>query len=191
MARPRIDLSSKWLLHHQGKGALQAGGITGVRRIEPMPGEIAQSRKYPDGLLRVFLQGEPEPCHALVEVATYPEKRALKQALDDLTLAYNVLGQVPELVMLVLRPKERFRIGGRHEMRSRLGLARLEVEWRTVELWTLSADEFLARGDIGVVPWVPLMGFDGPPDDLLERCAAKIEREASARDRSICWRYRR
>jgi hypothetical protein len=183
MARQRIDISSKWLLHNQGKGALLVGGLRGVRRIEPMPGEIAQSRKYPDGLLRVFLEGEQKPLHTLVEVATYPEKRARKQALDDLTLAYNVLGHLPELLLLVLRPKGRLRIGGKCEVRSRLGLARLETEWKTVELWTLSAEEFLTAGDVGVVPWVPLMGFEGPPETLLERCAEKIEREAPAKDR--------
>jgi hypothetical protein len=91
------------------------GGLKGVRRIEPMPGEIVQSRKYPDGLLQVFLGREPKPHHVLVEVATYPEKRALKQALDDLTLAYTALGYLPELLMLILRPRGKFRIGGNHE----------------------------------------------------------------------------
>ncbi len=87
MPRQRIDMGSKWLLHNQGKGALLVGGLKGVRRIEPMPGEIVQNRQYPDGLLRASLAGEPKPHHVLVEVATYPEKRALKQALDDLSLA--------------------------------------------------------------------------------------------------------
>ncbi len=184
MARQRIDIGSKWLLHHEGKGALQVGGLTGVQRIEPMPGEIAQSRKYPDGLLRVFLEGDPTPCHALVEVATYPEKRVMRQALGDLTLAYNVPGHVPELLILVLRPRGKFRVGGRHEMRSRLGLSRLAAEWRTVELWKLPAEEFLDRGDVGAMPWVPLMHYDGPPENLLERCAVKIEREAPAKDQA-------
>jgi hypothetical protein len=155
-----------------------------VRRFEPMPGEVVQNRKYPDGLLRVYLQGEREPHEVLIEVATYPEKRALKQALDDLTLSYQALGHLPELLMLVLRPKGRFRIGGRHEVRSKLGLSRLEAEWRPVDLWTLSAEEFLAERDVGVVPWVPLMHFDGPPEALLERCAEKIESEAHPKDRA-------
>jgi hypothetical protein len=184
MPRQRFDIGSKWLLHHQGKGALLVGGLKGVRRIEPMPGEIVQSRKYPDGLLQVFLQGERKPHPVLIEVATYPEKRALKQALDDLTLAYSALGYLPELLMLILRPKSRFRISGRHEVRSHLGLSRLTAEWKPVELWTLPADDFLAEGDVGVVPWVPLMRFDGPPEALLERCAEKIEREAHPKDRA-------
>jgi hypothetical protein len=184
MPRQRADIASKWLLHHQGKGALFVGGLKGVRRYQAMPGEIAQSRKFPDGLLQVFLAGEKKPCPVLVEVATYPEKRALKQALDDLALAYSALGHLPELLMLVLRPKGTFRIGGKHEVRSKLGLARREAEWKPVELWTLPAEEFLASGDVGVVPWVPLMRFDGPPESLLERCAEKIEREAHPGDRA-------
>ncbi len=183
MARQRYDIGSHWLLHNQGKGALLVGGIQGVRRIEPMPGEIAQTRKYPDGLLRVYLAGQRAPQPVLVEVATYSEERALKQALDDLALAYSALGRLPELLMLVLRPKGTFHIGGRHEVRSHLGLSRLTAEWKPVELWTLPAEEFLSAGDVGVVPWVPLMHFDGPPEALLERCAEKIEREAPPKDR--------
>jgi hypothetical protein len=184
MARQRYDISSHWLLHNQGKGALLVGGLQGVRRIEPMPGEIAQSRKYPDGLLRVYLAGQRAPCHVLVEVATFSEERALKQALDDLALAYSALGHLPELLMLVLRPKGSFRISGKHEVRSKLGLSSLGAGWKPVEVWTLSANEFLSGGEVGVAPWVPLMHFDGPPEALLERCAEKIEREAHPKDRA-------
>lgn len=184
MPQQRFDIGSKWLLHHQGKGALLVGGFKDVSRIEPMPAEIVQNRKYPDGLLRVYLAGQRKPHYVLVEVATFAEERALRQALDDLTLSYQTLGSLPELLMLVLRPKGRFRISGRHEIRSKLGLSRLEAEWKPVELWTLPAEEFLAQGDVGVTPWVPLMQFDGPPESLLERCAEKIEREAHSRDRS-------
>jgi hypothetical protein len=184
MARPRFDIGSKWLLQSQGKGALLVGGLKGVRRIEPLPGEIVQSRKYPDGLLRVYLANERRPHHVLIEVATYSEERALRQALDDLTLAHSVLGHLPELLMLVLRPKGRFRIGGKHAVQSKLGLSRLEAQWKPVELWTLSAADFLAEGDVGVVPWITLMDFNGPPEALLERCAEKIERTAHPKDRA-------
>jgi hypothetical protein len=117
-------------------------------------------------------------------LATYPEKRVLKQALDDLSLAYSALGYLPELLMLILKPKGRLQIKGRHAVRSKLGLSRLEAEWRPVELWTLPAEEYLATGDVGVVPWVPLMKFDGPPESLLERCAEKIERQAHPKDKA-------
>ena len=184
MPRQRFDMGSKWLLHNQGKGALLVGGFKDVQRIEPMPGEIVQNRKYPDGLLRVYLAGQRRPHHVLIEVATYSEERALRQALDDLTLSYQTLGSLPELLMLVLRPKGRFQISGKHEVRSKLGLSRLEAQWKPVELWTLPAAEFLVQSDVGVTPWVPLMHFDGPPESLLERCAEKIEREAHPKERA-------
>jgi hypothetical protein len=184
MPQQRFDIGSKWLLQNQGKGALFIGGIKGVQRIETMPGEIVQNRKYPDGLLRVYLAGQRKPHYVLIEIATYSEERALRQALDDLTLSYQTLGHLPELLMLVLRPKGRFRISGRHEVRSKLGLSRLEAVWKTVELWTLPAMEFLQQGDAGVTPWVPLMEFTGPPETLLERCAEKIEHEANPKDQA-------
>src|ERR1051325_11356536 len=107
MARQRFDIGSKWLVHKQGKGALLVGGFTDVRRCEPMPGEVIQNRRYPDGLLQAFFGNDPKPHHVLMEIATYPEKRALNQAMDDLALAYSALGHLPELLMLVLRPKRK------------------------------------------------------------------------------------
>jgi len=183
MARQRFDIGSKWLLHNQGNGALRVAGQD-VRRCQPMPGEIAQNRRYPDGLLQAFLGNEPKQHNVLIEVATYPERRALKQALDDLALAYSALGHLPELVMFVLRARGKLRIGDNHAIRSKLGLSQLEARWRTVELWALPGEEFLREGDVGIVPWVPLMHFDGPPDAVLERCAERIEREAEPQQRT-------
>jgi hypothetical protein len=134
MARQRFDIGSKWMLHNHGKGAALVGGLNEVSRCEPMPGEIVQNRRYPDGLLQAFLVNDPKPHHLLIEIATYPEKRALKQALDDLTLAYSALGPLPELLMLVLHPKGKFRIGASHAVQSELDWSHLEVKWRTVEL---------------------------------------------------------
>jgi hypothetical protein len=184
MARQRYDMASKWLLHEQGKGVLQVGGLKNVRHVEPMPGEIVQSRKYPDGLLRVFLGGEKKPHHVIVEIATYPEKRALKQALDDLALAYSVLGHLPDLLMLVLCRKGNLHISGEYEVGGTLGMSNLIGKWKPVELWTLPAVEYLEKAGPAVTPWITLMKFDGPAEVLLQRCADKIEREALPQERA-------
>lgn len=183
MARQRFDIGSKWLLQNQGRGVLRVGGLENVRRCEPMPGELIQNRRYPDGLVRAFLGKDPTAHHVLIEIATYPERRALKQALDDLTLTYSALGHLPDLIMLVLRPKGKFRIEGKHAIQGKLGTSRLAVEWKSIELWTLSAEEFLSEGDVGILPWVPLMHMDAPPESVLARCAQRLEREASATQR--------
>ena len=184
MARQRFDIGSKWLLHNQGKGAALVGGLKEVTRCEPMPGEIVQNRRLPDGLLQAYLADDPKAHPLLIEIATYPEKRAMKQAFDDLTLAYSALGQLPDLLMLVLRPKGKFRIGDVHGIQSDMKLSSLEAKWRTVELWTLPAERFLAEADVGVLPWVPLMAIEGSPETLLERCADRIEREAQPGQRT-------
>jgi hypothetical protein len=179
MARQRYDIGSKWLMQNYGRQVLRVGGLTNVMRTEPMPGEVVQNRRYPDGLLRAFLRGESTPHHVLIEIATYPERRALKQALDDLTLAYSALGHLPDLLMLVLRPKGKIRIEGKHAVAGRLGLSHLHVSWRTVEMWTLSAEAFLAEGDVGILPWVPLMQMAGSPANILQECARRIRHEAA------------
>jgi hypothetical protein len=90
---------------------------------------------------------------------------------------------LPELLMLVLRPQGRFRIEGRHTVHSRLGWSELGCGWKVVELWTLPAEELLAAGDVGVVPWVPLAQSDAPPAELLEQCRERIETQAHPDDR--------
>jgi hypothetical protein len=108
----------------------------------------------------------------------------LQQALDDLTLATVHFRQPPELLIVVLCPKGRYRVTQQHERRSRLGWSSLAGAWNVVELWTLEAEELLAAGDIGVVPWVPLTRFDGPPEDLLDRCRQRIETQAHPKDQA-------
>ena len=77
MARQRFDISSKWLVQNQGKGALLVGGLEGVNRSEPMPGEVIQNRRYPDGLLQVFFGSEPKPNHVLMEIAFFGGQKVM------------------------------------------------------------------------------------------------------------------
>jgi hypothetical protein len=184
MPHHEFDKSSKYLVQRQGQGVLWLGGARDVRLCRALQAELVQPRQLPDGLLEVFFHGRSKPDYVLVEVATYPEKRVAQQALADLTLAHLYLRVVPELLILVLHPKGRFHVSGRHEVRSRLGWSQLGCGWKVVELWTLSAEELLAAGNVGVVPWVPLSKFDGPPEPLLERCRERIEQQAHPEDRA-------
>jgi predicted transposase YdaD len=47
-----------------------------------------------------------------------------------------------------------------------------------VELWTLAAEDLFAANDVGVIPWVPLTQYQGPPETLLEQCRQRIEEQA-------------
>ncbi|HXG11220.1 MAG TPA: hypothetical protein VNK04_15790 [Gemmataceae bacterium] len=178
MPRHEFDKSSKWLIQHYGNAVLYLAGVRDVRRWRALQAEVVQPRRLPDGLLEVWLPGHKKPDHFLLEVATYPEPRILDQALDDLMLTYQQLRHLPELLVVVLRPKGRARAEGNQEVQSRLGWSRLAGAWKVVELWTLPAEELLAAGDVGLVPWVPLTQFAGPPSALLERCRQQIEQQA-------------
>ncbi len=105
MPRQQFDKSSKYLLREHGRGILTLAGAADVRTCRPLQAELVQPRRLPDGLLEVFFRGRKEPDYVLVEVATYPEKRALNQAINDLMLSRQQLGRLPELLMLVLCPK--------------------------------------------------------------------------------------
>src|SRR5204862_5878355 len=131
------DKSSKWLIQRYGKSILTLGGARGLRRCRALQAEVVQPRRLPDGLLEAFFEGERQPVHVLLELATYPERRVLGQAVDDLMLAYQQLRVLPELLIVVLHPKGQFRVQSEHELQSKLQWSKMAVQWKVVELWTL------------------------------------------------------
>jgi hypothetical protein len=181
--RHRFDKSSKWLIQKHGDGILYLGGIRGVRRWRALQAELVQPTRLPDGLLEVFFHSRDKPDYFLVEVATYPEKRISQQALHDLTLALEHLGVLPEMITLVLNPRGQLRVAGSFAVESRLRWSRLTCSWKVVELWAVPAEDLLAGGNVGLLPWVPLTQFQGPPRPLLEECRKRIDKQARPDER--------
>ncbi len=142
-----------------------------------MQSEVVQPRKLPDGLLEVRVRGRSEPSLMLVEIATYPEKRVVNQMMDGLRLVRQARGILPDGLVIVLRSKGKYRIPEEGTGQSALGWSKETLTWKRVEVWTLSAEETLASPDVGGVPLVPLMHFEGPPEPLLRRCRERIDRE--------------
>ena len=185
MAEPVYDKSSKWLLEHHGRGVTQLGGLREVISTKAIQAEVVQQRQLPDGLLEVRLRGRREPVLILVEFCTYPESRAAAQLLDDLMLVRQARGVLPDGLALVLCPRGQAEVPDEQEVRSALGWSRALFGWKVVKLWTLPAEEMLASPDVGVVPWVPLMAFAGPPEPLLRRCRERIDQEAGAQKANL------
>ena len=185
MARERhaFDKSSKWLIQTHGNSILYLGGLRECKTWRALQAELVQPRTLPDGLLEVLFHGRSRPDYFLLEIATFPETRISKQALDDLGLAYHQLHVLPELLTAVLAPRGRVRVSGSHEVESRLKWSRLACAWKVVELWQLRAEDLLAAGDVGLLPWVPLTQFAGLPATIFEECRRQIEENAPVRDR--------
>jgi predicted transposase YdaD len=134
--------------------------------------------------LEVFFHGRIDPHYFLLEMATFPEKRVYEQALSDLSLAYHQLQVLPELLTVVLHPKGRLRIQGAHEVTSRLQWSRLACQWKVVELWELAAEDLLSAQQVGLLPWVALTRFQGPPGPILEQCRRQIDAQALPDERA-------
>lgn len=98
----------------------------------------------------------------LLEIATYPEARVASQIMDDIALSWLGRHVLPEVVVLFLYPKGNVVPAETIKLNSRQGCTTWDASWRIVKLWEVPADELLATGDVGVVPWVPLARFEGP-----------------------------
>jgi hypothetical protein len=114
------DKGSKRLIAHHGAALLRIGGVTDLDRWQAAPTDLVLPAKLPDGLIFVWRAGRERPKPHVIEIATYPETRAAEQALRHLLLVYLVRNEVPNVLVLVLRPKGQLRVPGRAQRPSRM-----------------------------------------------------------------------
>ncbi len=177
------DRTGKWMVGHHGSSILRLAGVQGVVRCRAAQAEVVQPRQLPDGLLEAFLETRDDPVPYVVELATFPERRAVRQAVRDALLVFLDREEVPEVVVIVLHTKGRYRIPGRHRAASFSGQTGLSVRWRVVELWNVPAADLLATNDVGLLPWVPLARIGGPAEPVLRECRRRIEQQAPESER--------
>jgi hypothetical protein len=172
------DRCSKWLIDHHGDAILHLAGVHGFSAWRAVQSELVAPRRLPDGLLEVVFPGQPEPTLFLIEIETFADRSVAPQLFEDILLTRMDRGVVPDVVTLVLRPKGHAEVADHVVEVSRHGLTSLRAAWRVVRLWELDAEELLAAGDVGLIPWVPLTRFPGPPEQLLRQCRERIETRA-------------
>ncbi|WP_165230707.1 hypothetical protein [Aquisphaera insulae] len=174
------DRSSKWLIQHHGGAILRLAGVSGIVRWKALQSEVVQPRALPDSLIAATLAGESDPRIFVLEMATYPEPRVVEQAIRDAALVYLDRGELPEVVVVVLSPKGRYRVPREAEVVSGWGRTIWNLRWHVVELWTIPAEDLLAVPEVGAVPWALLGHIDGPPEPFFRRCRERIDLEAPA-----------
>jgi hypothetical protein len=54
----------------------------------------------------------------------------------------------------------------------------LDLSWKALKLWEVPAEVLISMGDVGLLPWAPLAQFAGPPERIVSRCRARIDRQA-------------
>ena len=149
-------------------------GWVAPRSCRAAQAEVTHPRQLPDGLLEVTFEDQVDLDLFLVEVATYPDQRVRGQLVRDVCIVYLDKRVLPEVLTLVLCQRGNVEVGNTEELNSRLGWTGLGVKWRVVEMWKLSAEQLLAANDIGLVPWVPLAHYDGPPEVVLQECRCAL-----------------
>ena len=149
------------------------------RALQP---EAVQPRQSPDGLLEVRRRGAATASLFIIEITSAADNRVAGQVLDDLMLIYQDRRVLPEIVSLVLQPKGQVQVSDHVEVRSQHGFTMIRASWRLVELWRLSAAEALQLGEPGLMPWVPLMTIEGPPEPVLEQCRRVIDEKTTGED---------
>ncbi len=172
------DKSSKWLIQHHGDSILRLAGVDDIETWTPLQAELISPRRLPDGLIEVRRRGETDLDPYVLEIATYPEARVVEHVVTATALVYLDRQVVPDVLVLVLHPRGNALAAGATTMRSRQGWTTWPLSWRIVRLWELPAQALLAAGDVGLIPWVPLTQFDGPPESIVRECRERIDRDA-------------
>lgn len=168
------DRGSKWLIAHHGDAILKLAGITGFTSWRAVQPETVAPRRLPDGLLEVQFAGESNPSLVLIEIESYSDADADRQIFEDVAIVFLERRRVPDVVSLVLKPKGNAQVSGTIQHVSLRNTTRIGGSWPVVQLWNLTAEQLLADGDAGLIPWVPLTRTDLPPETLLGRCAERL-----------------
>jgi hypothetical protein len=177
------DKISKWSIQRRGASILRMAGVENIETWTPRQAELVLPRQLPDGVLWVWERGQPEPDVYILEIATYPDARVPSQVVRDAALGFLERNILPEVLVVFLHEKGNVPAAESIELRSRKGFTTLSLRWRAIKLWEIPAEDLLAMGDIGLLPWVPLAKFPGSPESIVRRCRARIDHHASSPDR--------
>jgi hypothetical protein len=71
----QFDKSSKRLIEHKGDSMLRSAGVRDFTAWKPLPAELVQSRRLPDGVVEVRSPGDAEPDFCILEIAIFPDAR--------------------------------------------------------------------------------------------------------------------
>ena len=129
----RFDRVSKWLSGHFGPSMVWLSGerrrILACRTVQA---EVVLPVKLPDGLFELEFDGAAEPELHLLETFIYPDRRAVEQIFRDAELVHADRRRVPEISVLTLRPRGRYRIPNRATFASSRGTTQIQAKWNKI-----------------------------------------------------------
>jgi hypothetical protein len=183
MARDRKDRSANWFMEHFGGAFLRLAKLPPIVRWQAVHNVLGFPKQIPDGLLDVTFAGKEKPDPVLFEIESYPDRETLSQIRRDLAIVLLSRGVIPDIIVIVLFPKGNLRIEPEQVAVSANQLTELSLKVHVVNLWTISAEEMIATGDVALLPWAPLAHFEGSPRELVQECIHRIEDQAPPPER--------
>lgn len=177
------DRSAKYLIEKHGDAILKLAAVPPFTSWRAVANEQVAPRRTPDGLLEVQFADHPAPTPVVIEVESRSSADNARQMAEDLALVYLTTGVWPDGILVVLNGPRDPAADDAVTLASAGGTSAAAVRWRTVRVWQLQAEDVFAAGDVGLLPLVPLTQSPLPPEDLLARCRAEIDRLAPPDDR--------
>lgn len=177
------DRAGKWLVSVKGDSILHLAGVTGFTSWKSVHSELVAPRRLPDGMIEANFPNEKKPRLYLVEFETYPDNSVDPQLFEDILLTRLEKKIVPEVICIVLKPKDNITVKGTHYETSQTGQVELSARWNVIEVWRFEMEELLARHEAGQIPWAALARFDGTIEERVRRCEEEIRLTTTPADR--------
>jgi len=121
----------------------------------------------------------------LVEFQARPDRKMAKRLLEYTAMHHRRHEKPVYPVVINLTGKGR---QAERYIMDCLELTVVDFNYRLINLEDITGRDFLYRGPVGLLPLVPLMRQDEPPEDVLEKCASRLNEEVeSDSDRNILY----
>jgi hypothetical protein len=181
--RDKKDRSVSWLVGHHAISLLRLAHIANAVSCRAAQTVMAYPKQIPDGMLEVVFSDKATPDLFLLEVETYPEQDTLRQIRRDLAMVLLSHDVLADTLVVVLAPKGNQSINAEQVLQSARGLTQVHVKVEVLNLWTVPAEEILKLNDENLLPLLPLTKHEGPPEELLQICVHRIEKQAPPQER--------
>ncbi len=157
--------------------ALVRGVEVQAERIEPVDKEAVAVQRTSDALVKIRENGYEYLM--LVEFQARPDRKMAGRLLEY-TAMHHCRHDKP-VYPVIINLTGKGRQAERYTMDC-LELTVVDFNYRMINLEDITGRDFLYRGPVGLLPLVPLMRQDDPPEQVLEKCAVRLESEVAAQD---------
>jgi hypothetical protein len=93
-----------------------------------------------------------------------PKLRVREQVLRGTAFFYLDRQVLPDVLVLFLRPRGKATAAESVTLCSPARLTKWDLSWKAVKLWEVPAEQLLAAGDVGLIPWMPLAQVEESPE---------------------------